>query len=94
MKIKRRINGEEMEIELTYAEEREIFCHWNDECAKEDCAWDDEYENLYGITEEEYEKLLPDIVKSYQDIRGMDECWTNDRDIAIEEVIRRYKNAD
>ena len=46
------------------------------------------------LTEEEYEKLLPDIVKSYQDIRGMDECWTNDRDIAIEEVIRRYKNAD
>lgn len=26
MKIKRTINGEEMEIELTYAEEREIFC--------------------------------------------------------------------
>lgn len=94
MKIKRTINGAEVEIELTYAEEREIFCHWKDECAKEECAWDDEYENLYDITEEEYEKLLPDIAKSYQDIRDMDESWTNDRDIAIEQVIWRYKNAN
>lgn len=93
MKIKRSINGAEVEIELTYAEEREIFCYWQDKCAKEDCVWDDEYENLYGITEEEYEKLLPDIAKRYQEIRGMDECWMNDRDCAIADIIRWYQNA-
>lgn len=87
MTIKRKINGQEIEIALTYEEELEIFNNWKLQGAMEMCEWFDEYEQMYGVTEEEYNELLPDIAREFLKNQEVDADMQYDRDNAVETIL-------
>lgn len=99
MKIKRIVNGQELEFELTaqelwgaYFEQEKIF-------DAGDCAEmiygmsDEECLDAYEITAKEFRKLLPYMG---QEMRRLMENydWTYVRDVAVSSVIRKYKKGE
>lgn len=101
MKIKRIVNGQKLEFELTaqerwgaYFEQEKIF-------DVEDCAEmiygmsNEECLDAYEITVEEFRKLLPHMGQEMR--RLMDKYnmeWTYARDEAVNSVIKDYKKGE
>lgn len=98
MKIKRIVNGQELEFELTAQERWEAYYEQEKIYDTEDCAdmitglSDEQCLDAYEITAEEFRKLLPYMAQEKR--RLMDKYdmeWTNARDKAVSSVIRAYK---
>lgn len=101
MKIKRTVNGQELEFELTaqerwgaYFEQEKIFDAGD--CAEMiDGMSDEQCLDAYEITVEEFRKLLPYMGQEKR--RLMDKYnmeWTYARDEAISSVISDYKKGE
>lgn len=97
MKIKRTVNGQELEFELTTQERWEAYYEQEMIFDAGDCAdviygmSDEECFDAYKITVEEFRKLLPYMGQEMQ--RLLDMCgieWTYARDDAIREIIGEY----
>ena len=97
MKIKRTVNGQELEFELTAQERWEAYYEQEKLFDTEDCAnviyemSDEECFDAYKITVEEFRKLLPYMGQEMRrrlDTYGRE--WTYARDGAIRAIIGEY----
>lgn len=98
MKIMRVINGVETEIELTDRELWEAYKEEQHKCDLSDI--DNAFEDLtdadlletYGATRGEIERLREKMAYKYRKYRdNYDESWINDRDEAINAVLRERR---
>ncbi len=84
MKIKRNVNGQEMEFELTFEECRKVFYEYREECDKEDIQDVLDDEDL-SVTDEQM-KL---IVDRYRDYLSEDDTWRYCAENAIDYVLNK-----
>lgn len=94
MKIKREINGNMVEIELTRGELYEAYLEKQNDFDRQDIEDvfysfdDDELEDMYGMTRAEIEEKIPEIAHEMRrNIDKYDMQWQYARDAAIEEII-------
>ena len=101
MTINRFISGQEIEIELTSAEMLKAYYAMEFKFDREDCedmidgANDEEVQEVYGVTRKQFESMLDDMAKrkrKYMDDYGS--SWSEARDEAIADVIRKWKEAN
>lgn len=91
MKIKREVNGQEYEFELTWREAQETFCEFQHECDREDvemlieCMSDNDVMDVYGVSRDVFEGLVEDIAIRMR--RNIDK-YDNDLDYARDEAVR------
>ena len=96
MKIKRYVNGAEVEFELTYAELCNARNEWQRDCDRGDILnafedmTDDDLMEVYGKTREEIEPLVDRMAWTYR--KYMDNCddWIYRRDSAIDDVLANF----
>ena len=83
MKIKRNVNGQEMEFELTDSECMHAFYEWHAECDKEDVqtVLDD-----MGLTATDEQLDL--IADRFRDYMSEDDSWRYHAEYAINEVLK------
>ena len=86
MKIKRNVNGKEMEFELTDMECMHTFYEWREECDKEDIQNILDDEDL-SITDEQMDL----IVDRYRDYLSEDDTWRYCAENAIDYVLNKNK---
>lgn len=101
MKIKRTVNGQELEFELTTQERWEAFREQETIFDIEDCEdmicgmTDDQCLDTYEITVEEFRKLIPFMAQEKRRLMDKyDMDWTYARDEAISSVISDYKKGE
>lgn len=82
MKIKRNVNGQEMEFELTFEEQRKVFYDYRTECDKEDIQDILDDEDL-SVTDEQ----MSLIVDKYRDYLSEDDTWRYCAENAIDYVL-------
>ena len=96
MKIKRLVNGTEVEIELTYNELMEAYSEWQESCDREDILnafedmTDDDLMEVYGKTREEIESLVGQMVRMYRKYMDNSDDWVYRRDSAIDDVLANF----
>lgn len=84
MKIKRNVNGQEMEFELTYDEHMNAFYEWHNECDKEDIQSVLEDMELTATDEQ-----LALIADKFRDYMSCDDSWRYHAEYAINEVLKK-----
>ena len=101
MKIKRTVNGQELEFELTAQERWEAYYEQEKIFDTRDCAdviygmSDEECLDAYEITVEEFRKLLPYMGQEKRRLMDKyDMDWIYARDEAISSVISDYKKGE
>lgn len=70
MKIKRNVNGQEMEFELTFEECRKVFYEYRAECDKEDIQNILDEEDLYAT-----DAQIDLMADKYRDYLSEDDAW-------------------
>lgn len=83
MKIKRIVNGQEMEFELTDSEQMQAFYEWHDECDKEDIQ--SVLEDMELTVTDEQLSLMAD---KFRDYMSCDDSWRYHAEYAINEVLK------
>lgn len=97
MKIKRVVNGTEMEFELTYSEMWDAYMEEQHNCDREDVltAFDymDEEDMIatYGVTMGEIEPLVDAMAYRYRKYMEMDDSWGYNREEAIRYILEINK---
>ena len=86
MKIKRNVNGQEMEFELTFEECRTVFYEYRKECDKEDIQNILDEEDLSATDEQ-----MDLIVGKYRDYLSEDDTWRYCAENAIDYVLNETK---
>lgn len=82
MKIKRNVNGQEMEFELTDKECQEVFYEYRDECDKEDIQNMLDDMDLSATNEQ-----ISLITDKYRDYLSDDDTWCYCAENAIDYVL-------
>lgn len=86
MKIKRNVNGQEMEFELTFEECRNVFYEYQEECDKEDA------QNVLDDMElSATDNQIDLIVDKYRDYMSNDDTWYICMESAIDYVLNKNK---
>ena len=83
MKIKRNVNGQEMEFALTDLECMHTFYEWHAECDKEDVQTILEEMGLTATDEQ-----LDLIADRFRDYMSNDDSWRYHAEYAINEVLK------
>lgn len=86
MKIKRNVNGQEMEFELTDSECMHVFYEYREECDKEDVRNILEEQDLSATDEQ-----ISLIVDRYRDYLSEDDTWRCCAENAIDYVLNETK---
>lgn len=87
MKIKRNVNGQEMEFELTHYEHMHAFYEWRDECDKEDVQSVLDDMELSATDEQ-----LVVIADRFRDYMSNDDSWRYHAEYAINEVLNKKED--
>ena len=86
MKIKRNVNGQEMEFELTDMECMHTFYEWRNECDKEDIQ--SVLDEMDVSATDEQMDLIAD---KYRDYLSEDDAWRYHAENAIDYVLNETK---
>lgn len=94
MKIKRIVNGEEIEFELTASELREAYSEQDLEYMMDDVrghiesgSFEDEFEDAEDLTDEQIEEIARDAKRYLEDYDTFWDCYHGAIDDAIEDFI-------
>ena len=94
MTIKREINSQTIEIELTSQELYEAYLEKENEFDRQDIEDvfnsldDDELEDMYGLTREQITEKIPELAHEMRrNINKYDMSWQAARDVAIAEKL-------
>ena len=97
MKIKRIVNGTEMEFELTYHEMWDAYMEEQYNCCREDVLMafedmtDDDLMETYGATMEEIKPLVDAMAHRYRKYMDNDDSWSYNREEAIRYILETCK---
>ena len=99
MKIKRTVNGTEMEFELTFIEEYNVYREYQREMDRNiiRSAFDDEditeedIVDTYGVGREVLESLVPEMAEKYREFLDNSNAWIYKRNAAIEYVVDAHR---